>query len=78
MIKYLDDADLLEEISDFMSRDIFAESLHKDGVVVGVVLLASCEEIRLEKTSEEMSGDDWRGHLGSDSRTPVPGSSLEP
>lgn len=40
-----------------MSRDVFAESLHKDGVVVRVVLLASCEEIRLEKMSEEKSGE---------------------
>lgn len=37
--KYLDDANLLEELSHFVSRDIFAQSFHEDGVVVRVVLI---------------------------------------
>lgn len=38
-LNYLDDADLLEKLSHFVSRDIFAKSFHEDGVVVRVVLL---------------------------------------
>lgn len=38
-LNYLDDADLLEELSHFVSCDVFAQSFHEDGVVVRVVLL---------------------------------------
>lgn len=38
-LNYLDDANLLEELSHFVSRDVFAQSFHEDGVVVRVVLL---------------------------------------
>lgn len=38
-LNYLDDADLLEVFSHFVSSDVFAQAFHEDGVVVGVVLL---------------------------------------
>lgn len=42
LIQYLDDANLLEEVTDFLNRDFFTQSLDKNGVVVRVVLLTSC------------------------------------
>lgn len=39
LLGYLDDSDLLEELSHFVSGDVFAQSFHEDGVVVRVVLL---------------------------------------
>lgn len=41
--QYLDDANLLEEVTNFLNRDILSKSLYKNGVVVRVVLLSSCE-----------------------------------
>lgn len=38
-LKYLDDANLLKELSHFVSRDVFTQSFHEDCVVVRVVLL---------------------------------------
>lgn len=38
-LNYLDDADLLEVFSHFVSSDVFAQAFHEDGVVVRVVLL---------------------------------------
>jgi len=49
-ILYLDDADLFEVISDFLNCGVFSKSLHKYGVVVRVVLLASCQTKKEETT----------------------------
>lgn len=42
-IMYLDNANLLEVVSNFLNCGIFSKSLNKNGVVVRVVLLSTCE-----------------------------------
>lgn len=50
LIYYLDDADLLEIVTNFLNCSIFSKSLYKYGVVVGVVLISSCGGDREEET----------------------------
>lgn len=41
---YLYDADLFEVVTHFLQGDLFCQPLDKNGVVVGVVWLVSCED----------------------------------
>lgn len=59
--KYLDDTNLLEEVTDFLNCDIFSKSLYENGVVVRVVLLSSCG-----KDQERKVSDDLRASFHSD------------
>ena len=44
IIQYLDNTNLLEVVANFLYCGFFSQSLDKNGVVVRVVLLTTCEE----------------------------------
>lgn len=63
--QYLDDANLLEVVTDFLNCDILSKSLYKNGVVVRVVLLSSCEGDQRDKGQQQSPdhSDEYVNHF---------------
>lgn len=56
---YLDDANLLEEVSNFLNSRIFSKSLYENGVVVRVILLPTCGENEVSGIHQHREKLDW-------------------